>query len=329
VRLLNCLLALSLLLAIGCGGETPIQPPPPPPPDQLSVSCPVDLVVEATGPGGADVHFDTPSPTGGRGPVGVECTPGSGSLFPIGETEVRCTAIDADMATAACGFVVRVRVSQTLTRTKFVAFGDSITDGVTSLVPFITLGRPESYPYKLEHMLAERYPTQMFVVFEQGKPGEKTTEGVKRLPSVLDANQPEVMLLLEGVNAVRELSTTSQVNALRNMILIAQGRNVEVIIATLMPISPDREEDHPGTAPKISALNARIFQLADEFGLGNVVDLFALFQSNMHLLGADGLHPTAEGQTRIAEAFRDEIVRRYESRATMTSRLGKLASDAR
>ena len=76
-------------------------------------------------------------------------------------------------------------------------------------------------------------------------------------------------------------------------------------------------------------LNDRIFQLADEFGLGNVVDLFALFQSNMHLLGADGLHPTEEGQTRIAEAFRDEIVRRYESRATMTSRLSKLANDAR
>ena len=31
----------------------------------------------------------------------------------------------------------------------------------------------------------------------------------------------------------------------------------------------------------------------------------------MHLIGADGLHPTVEGQTRIAEAFRDEIVRRY------------------
>ncbi len=36
----------------------------------------------------------------------------------------------------------------------------------------------------------------------------------------------------------------------------------------------------------------------------------------MNLLGADGLHPTIEGQTRIAEAFRDEIVRRYDNKST-------------
>ena len=34
---------------------------------------------------------------------------------------------------------------------------------------------------------------------------------------------------------------------------------------------------------------------------------------------ADGLHPTVEGQTRIAEAFRDEIVRRYGSDMSTTS----------
>jgi lysophospholipase L1-like esterase len=137
------------------------------------------------------------------------------------------------------------------------------------------------------------------------------------------------MMLLEGVNAVKILSTSSQVAALRSMISTAQNRKVEVLIATIMPISQAREAHDPGTMSKITALNARIFQLADEFGLGNVVDLFSIFQGNMQLLGSDGLHPTAEGQTRIAEAFRDEIVRRYESRATMTSRFGNVFSDVR
>jgi lysophospholipase L1-like esterase len=247
----------------------------------------------------------------------------------MGETTVNCTAIDADMARASCMFAVRVGVSRMLSRTKFVAFGDSITDGVVRLVPLITLGRPESYPFKLEAFLSQHYPTQTFVVFEEGRPGERTTVGVRRLPTVLDTHKPEVMLLLEGVNAVRELSTSTQVSALRNMITIAQQRGVEVIIATVMPISPEREDDHRGTASKIDALNARIPGLADEHGLGNVVDLFAIFKSNMHLLGSDGLHPTEQGQTRIAEAFRDEIVRRYESRATMTSRFSKIADDGR
>jgi hypothetical protein len=32
------------------------------------------------------------------------------------------------------------------------------------------------------------------------------------------------------------------------------------------------------------------------------------------------LHPTAEGQTHIAEAFNDEIVRRYDVRSTTALR---------
>jgi lysophospholipase L1-like esterase len=329
VRLLNGVLVLGLLLAIGCGGKTPIQPPPPPPPDQLRVSCPAEIVAEATGSAGTDVHFDTPSPTGGRAPVGIECAPGSGSIFPIGETSVRCTAIDADMAQASCGFMIRVRVSQTLFFTKFVAFGDSITDGAISLAPLIMLAGPETYPYKLEQMLLQRYPSQAFTVVNSGKGGEDTREGARRLPSVIEAEKPEVLLLLEGINHINELTNDRQVSALRTMVAEAKDRGVDVIIATVMPVTPAFSQYRSTTVPKIRALNERIFDIANEFSLGNVVDLFALFEANPGLIGRDGVHPTAEGQTRIAEAFRDEIVRRYESRATMTSRLSKLANDAR
>ena len=80
----------------------------------------------------------------------------------------------------------------------------------------------------------------------------------------------------------------------------------------------------------IRALNQRILRLAFEYNIGSPVDLFALFEANPHLLGQDGLHPTVEGQTRIAESFRDEIVRRYETRSTIAPRLsGMLVNDAR
>jgi hypothetical protein len=52
---------------------------------------------------------------------------------------------------------VSVRVSQMLAKTKFTAFGDSITEGVVSLAPFIMLGPPDTYPLKLEQMLLQRY----------------------------------------------------------------------------------------------------------------------------------------------------------------------------
>lgn len=330
-RVLICWLVYALLQATACGGKTPLQPPPPPPPpDQLQLRCPADTVIEATRPDGADVHFDPPVPVGGKAPYTVECAASSGTVAPLGESTVQCTATAADMAQVACSFTVRVRVTQTLSRTRFVAFGDSITDGAVTLAPLVMLNPVETYPYKLEQMLLQRYPTQTFVVSNQGKGGEDTRRGAERLPSVLEAEKPEVLLLLEGVNAVWLLPTSTQASSIRSMIVSAQRSDVDVIIATLMPVSAAYDARRAGSLSRIRALNAAIFDMADEFGLGNVVDLFALFESNMHLLGADGLHPTLEGQTRIAEAFRDEIVRRYELRATMTSRiLSTRVNDAR
>src|SRR5918993_516048 len=140
-----------LATAAGCGGRTPIQPDPPGP--QLALACPAGITREATSPQGTDVHFDAPTPTGGRAPHTVQCDPGSSSIFAIGETTVRCTATDADMAQASCGFPVTVHASQTIPKTQFTAFGDSITEGAISLAPLIMLDGPETYPFKLEQML--------------------------------------------------------------------------------------------------------------------------------------------------------------------------------
>jgi hypothetical protein len=92
-------------------------------------------------------------------------------------------------------------------------------------------------------------------------------------------------------------------------------------MATVMPVTAGgRVQPSDEAMTAILAINERIFSVAAEYGTGNVVDLFALFASNMHLLGADGVHPTLEGQTRIAEAFRDEILQRYETRTTLSPR---------
>ena len=306
-----------LATAAGCGGKNPIEPDPPG--SKLELACPASITRDATSPQGTDVHFDAPSPTGGRAPQSVQCDPGSSSVFPIGETTVRCTATDADMVQASCTFPLIVRSTQTIGKTKFMAFGDSITEGAVSLAPLVMLGPPDTYPFKLEQMLRLRYPTQEIIVSNQGKGGEQTNQGVLRLPGLLDTEKPEVVLLFEGINAIRTLSAARQEQYLQTMITDAQKRYSEVLLATVMPVAQDGKlQPAAEYMTAIRALNTRIFQLADRNGLGNVVDLFALFDANMHLLGADGLHPTVEGQTRIAEAFRDEIVRRYDNKATMS-----------
>ena len=65
------------------------------------------------------------------------------------------------------------------------------------------------------------------------------------------------------------------------MISRAQRRHVEVIIATLMPISPEREKDHPGTAPKIERPEYATLSAGRRIWAGQRVDLFALFEGNM------------------------------------------------
>jgi lysophospholipase L1-like esterase len=314
MRLLSNITFLTAVLvsAVGCGNG-PIQPPPPPP--QLQISCPAAMVREATSPQGADVHFDTPTATGGRAPYTVQCQPGSGRTFAIGETPVSCSATDAEMKQASCGFGVTVRATQTIAKTKFTAFGDSITAGTISMAPLVMLDGPETYPFKLEQMLLQRYPSQAIVVVNRGFPGDDTRDGAQKLPGVLAADKPEVLLLLQGINNLGA-ATATQVTALRSMITTAQGQGVQVIIATVMPALPTWRQYNATTIPKIQALNIGIFGLAAQYGLGLPVDLYSIFQAEPQLIGKDGLHPTPEGQTRIAEAFRDEILRRYGSGST-------------
>ena len=201
---------------------------------------------------------------------------------------------------------------------RILAFGDSLTEGAVSLVPFVMLDAAETYPAKLQQMLLQRYPSQTIVVSNEGLGGEETSGGARRLPSVLAAREPEVMLLLEGVNNINGLSTSEQASNIDTMIREAQRQNVDVIIATLMPVLPRWRHYQPGHTPsQIQALNTQIFALAERRNLGAPVDLFAIFSANPDLVGSDGLHPTAQGQTRIAEAFRDEIVRRYDRPPTV------------
>ena len=67
----------------------------------------------------------------GRGPGAGDgrLRAGVGDVFPVGPTRVTCTATDAAAATATCGFDVNVQRVPQLTRTKFLAFGDSVTAG--------------------------------------------------------------------------------------------------------------------------------------------------------------------------------------------------------
>ncbi|MFD5783762.1 HYR domain-containing protein [Streptomyces sp. NPDC126933] len=68
--------------------------------DVNDVDAPVvtvdDRTVETSDPDGARVGFTATAEDANDGPLPVRCTPASGSLFPVGSTEVSCSATDAN-----------------------------------------------------------------------------------------------------------------------------------------------------------------------------------------------------------------------------------------
>jgi hypothetical protein len=63
--------------------------------DAPAITQPPDLTVEAGSAAGAIVDYRLPAASDDHGPPSVECDPPPGSLFPIGRSTVRCTAIEA------------------------------------------------------------------------------------------------------------------------------------------------------------------------------------------------------------------------------------------
>lgn len=73
------------------------------------VTAPTQVMANATGPTGAHVPFTVTATDDVDGPVPVTCTPASGSLFPIGNTTVTCSASDTAGNTGTASFTVHVK----------------------------------------------------------------------------------------------------------------------------------------------------------------------------------------------------------------------------
>ena len=86
------------------------------------IKCPVNMTtpegvkpisepVEATGPDGAPIEYELPEVNDDAtydDDITIDCTPPSGHVFPIGETEVTCTATDGVGLSSMCKFDVIV-----------------------------------------------------------------------------------------------------------------------------------------------------------------------------------------------------------------------------
>ena len=310
----------------GCGGS-PSGPTPPPQPPTLS--CPADLA--ALSPDGAPVSvtYAVPAAANGATPVTVACAPAPGSSFSLGTNTVSCTATDALARTASCTFAVNVSVEPELEKVKFLAFGDSVTEGTISspcpsdagsdtLWMKLAVSKPESYPFKLQGLLSARYVNQTIVVENDGKAGQTAIGDLGRLKSVLDSMEPEVLLLLHGFNDLLaagrqdtfDTSIPKIAGALEDMVKAGRSHRATVLLAT-MPAGNAAGCRGQG-APGIPALNDEIRKIAGDEG-ATLVDLYTAFGGSPEgVIGIDGLHPTEEGYTKMAQVWFDAIKGEFE-----------------
>jgi acyl-CoA thioesterase-1 len=288
------------------------------------MTCPANVAV--TSPNGQPmvVTYPPPTVTGGTAPVTTTCAPASDTVFPIGASPVQCSTADAQGRRASCSFTVTVSQPPSVSATRYLAFGDSITVGENGQAgsPPTGLYQPlwivaEPYPAGFNRLMRDRYTAQTVTVFNRGLGGETTTAGLARLPSELSGYQPQVLLLLEGANDIAQ-ATDAAVNTaatnLDRMVTLAKGRGVTVFLATL---TPQREGGRRAWGYKyVDPLNARIKQIAAAQGVV-LVDLFAAFGGQPGtLIDEDGLHPNQAGFTRMAETFYAEVRKALERPAT-------------
>ena len=183
------------------------------------------------------------------------------------------------LAAGACG--ERAQLQRLPAEAVVLAFGDSLTYGTGA-------GEGDSYPAQLERMIGRR-------VVGAGVPGEVTTQALARLPGVLDEHAPKLLLLCIGGNDfLRRLGKAQAEQNVREMIKLARGRGVEVLLIG----TPE-----PGfsvTPPGFYAL------IAEEFGLPYEGDVIGEVLRDASLK-ADPIHPNAQGYRIIAERIAEAL----------------------
>lgn len=290
---------LPVLIGLAACGKSPT--PPDPIPDAPTLSCPASISVTSPNGGPVPVTFTVPTAVGGKLPVPVTCSQQPGAAFPLGSTIVTCSATDALARQASCNFAVTVAAIPRISKTKFLAIGDSITFGRCGPKP----GFCPPYTTRLLELLRDRYTQQSFVVTNVGIPGEYATDGEGRLAGELSTYNPEVLLIMEGTNdmlADPVRNEAAAIESLGDMIRIARDRGVSsVFLATIPPVAPGGT--YNSISPFIAPFNDKVRAVAAQMGVP-LVDVFAALNADLprYYMG-DDVHPTGEALRLIGDLF--------------------------
>lgn len=183
------------------------------------------------------------------------------------------------LAAAACG--QRPKLERLPANAVVLAFGDSLTFGTGA-------DEAESYPAQLQILIGRR-------VVRAGVPGEVTAQALERLPSALDENAPQLLLLCIGGNDfLRRLGNAQAERNVRAMVQLAKSRGVSVLLIG----TPE-----PGLLPSPPAFYAA---LAKDLGVPYEDGVITEVLKDASLK-SDPIHPNARGYRVIAERVAERL----------------------
>ncbi len=174
---------------------------------------------------------------------------------------------------------------------RVVFLGDSLTAG-------LGLGAEDAYPAQLARAWqAEGLPVE---VVNAGVSGDTTAGGLRRVDWIL-GQKPDVVVVALGANdMLRGLATTEAEANLRAILTRCRSAGADPVLLGMRAnptLGPDYARDFDAIYPT----------LARELGIPLVPFLLAGVAGDPSLNQADGVHPTAAGQARLA-ALVGEVV---------------------
>ncbi len=170
--------------------------------------------------------------------------------------------------------------------TKIVAFGDSITYGYR-------VDKNKNYPSQLSLLLQTD-------VINAGVNGEVTSEGLKRLPKVLEKYKPQILIICHGGNdIIRRKSLFKAKKNIKQMIKLAREKNIFVVLVgvpTIEVLTLSTEQIY--------------YEIATELNVPLDDNSLEKILSDSYLK-IDQIHPNEEGYKILANSLANLITTNY------------------
>lgn len=165
----------------------------------------------------------------------------------------------------------------------------------------------DSLSYGTGASAGEDYPsllaaTSGWHIRNEGIPGNTTAQGLERLPALLEAQRPQLLLVeLGGNDFLHNVPQAETYRNLSNIVSLAKAQGVTTILVAIpefdkLRAAMSRLQDHP--------LYER---LADETHTALITDVFSEVLSERELK-ADQIHPNAQGYRLVAQKMREKLV---------------------